>query len=65
MWPADRTAQSLVLDPATNNPATELQFNTSRLYVEIPALQVNIIGNQRELTATEQAVWYSNILLGP
>ena len=65
MWPADRSAQASVNDPATNNVATEFQFNTSRLYVEIPALQVNIIGNQRELTATEQAVWYSNILLGP
>ena len=65
MWPADRTSQDVVLDPATDEPAFELQYNTSRLYVEIPALQVNIIGNQRELTATEQAVWYSNILLGP
>ena len=65
MWAADRSAQASVLDPATNAVATEYEFNTSRLYVEIPALQVNIIGNQRELTATEQAVWYSNILLGP
>lgn len=65
MWNTERTAQSATgAPPPTNAVATEFEFNTSRLYVEIPALQVNIIGQQRELTATEQAVWYSNILLG-
>lgn len=64
MWAANREAQQFVLDPATDEPAFEVQFNTSRLEVQLPALQVNIIGNERDLTATEQAVWYSNILLG-
>ena len=64
MWAANREAQQFVLDPATDEPAFEVQYNTSRLEVQLPALQVNIIGNERDLTATEQAVWYSNILLG-
>ncbi|MGY8753518.1 MAG: hypothetical protein ACKVIO_06430 [Phycisphaerales bacterium] len=64
MWAANREAQQFILDPATDEPAFEVQFNTCRLEVQLPALQVNIIGNERDLTATEQAVWYSNILLG-
>ena len=64
MWAADRAFQDITLDPGTDEPAFEYQFNTSRLLVKIPALQVNVIGNQRDMTATEQAVWYSNILLG-
>lgn len=63
MWAGDRSAQAVVLDPATNAVATEFQFNTMRLWTEMPAIQVNIMGNQRDMTATEQAVWYSNILL--
>lgn len=64
MFPANRENQGTSLSPGTGDAvATEFEFNTSRLSVDIPALQVNIIGNQRELTATEQAVWYSNILL--
>jgi len=65
MWPADRDNQNATGGDPADSPANEFVFNTSRLYVEIPALQVSIIGNQRDLTATEQAVWYSNILLGP
>jgi len=64
MWNTDRSAQAAILDPATNAVATEYEFNTARLFVKIPALQVNIIGEQRDMSATEQAVWYSNILLG-
>ena len=64
MWAANREAQNFILDPATDEPAFEVSSNTSRLEVQLPALQVNVIGNERDLTATEQAVWYSNILLG-
>tara|TARA_R110002096_G_C14630094_1_gene724855 strand:+ start:1961 stop:2866 length:906 start_codon:yes stop_codon:yes gene_type:complete len=63
MWPSDRTAQGLQGGGAGFAAADEFQFNSSRLLVTLPALQVNIIGNQRDLTATEKAVWYSNILL--
>jgi hypothetical protein len=64
MWAANREAQANRIDPVSNAVATEYEWNTSRLLVKIPALQVNVIGNQRDMTATEQAVWYSNILLG-
>lgn len=64
MWNADRASQTAVGDPATDQVAKEYAFNSMRLGITIPALQVNIIGNQRKMSATEQAVWYSNILLG-
>lgn len=62
VWPANRIVQSLVGDPLNDSPADEFTFLTSRVQVKIPALQYNIVGTQRKLTATETATYYSNIL---
>lgn len=63
MWPTNRLSQTLVGDPAVDSPADEFTFLQSRLQVYAPALQYNIVGTQRKLTATETATYYSNILL--
>ncbi len=63
MWPANRSVQALVGDPVVDAPADELTYLQSRLQVYAPALQYNIVGTQRPLTATETATYYSNILL--
>jgi len=44
-------------------PADELTNLSMRLQLNIPALQYNIVGTQRPLTATETATYYSNILM--
>lgn len=65
MWnvfTANRAAQGLVLS-GVDNPATNYQFLSSQTNLTIPPLQWNIIGRERKLTATDEAVYYSNILL--
>lgn len=62
VWPANRIIQSLVGDPGVDSPADEWQFLMSQVKLKIPALQYNIVGTQRKLTATETATYYSNIL---
>lgn len=63
VYPAQRTAQQLDGGGPTDLPADELQYLSMRLQLEIPALQYNIVGTQRKLTATETATYYSNILM--
>jgi hypothetical protein len=44
-------------------PALEFVHNAMRVYVQFPALTVNIIGEKRAMTATEKAVEYTNVFL--
>lgn len=62
---ADRTIQSISGGGLTDNPADEMVYLQSRLDLQIPALQFNIVGTQRDLTDTEIATYYSNILQNP
>lgn len=62
IYPADRTIQSASSSvPAA--PAEEFLNQRSFIGIKTPALQWNITGKVRKLTATEEAVWYTNILL--
>lgn len=66
IWPADRTVQNLNGGGAgtpPDAPALELTGQQMQLMVDAPALQINIVGTERPLTATETATYYSNILL--
>lgn len=63
VWPANRISQSIDGGGATDDPADEYTYLSSRVQVKAPALQYNIVGTQRKLTATETATYYSNILL--
>ena len=66
MWnvfTANRTAQNLLLDPAVDSPADAFLNLVSQTNLTIPPLQWNIIGRERKLTPTDEAVYYSNILL--
>jgi hypothetical protein len=60
VYPASRATQE---GPPTATAANELTFRSSRVVLTIPALQWNISGTQRPLTNSEQAKWYTNILL--
>jgi hypothetical protein len=60
VYPAKRTSQA---GPLLSTPAKEYEFRPSRVVLTIPALQWNITGTQRALTKSEQAKWYTNILL--
>lgn len=60
IYPADRTLQA---GPLGATPAREFEFRPMRVVMTIPALQWNITGTQRPLTNSEQAKWYTNILL--
>ena len=65
MWnvfTANRAGQGVLLSGA-DAPATNFQFLSSQTSLTIPPLQWNIIGRERKLTATDEAVYYSNILL--
>jgi len=65
MWnvfTANRAAQGLILS-ASDNQASNYQFLSSQTNLVIPPLQWNIIGRERKLTPTDEAVYYSNILL--
>jgi len=63
VYPANRTAQAIIGDPAVDAVADELTGLQMQLGFQIPALQYNIVGTQRPLTATETATYYSNILM--
>jgi hypothetical protein len=63
VYPANRIAQTLNGGGPTDAPADEFTYLSMRLQLEIPALQYNIVGTQRPLTATETATYYSNILM--
>lgn len=63
VYPASRFAQTLNGGGPTDAAADEFTFLEARLQLEIPALQYNIVGTQRKLTATETATYYSNILM--
>jgi len=60
IYPAVRSTQA---GPLLSTPAKEYEFRPSRVALTIPALQWNITGTQRPLTKSEQAKWYTNILL--
>ncbi len=63
VWPAVRTSQSLDGGGPSDAPAEEYTFLQSQVQCTFPALQYNIVGTQRPLTATETATYYSNIML--
>lgn len=63
MWAANRSVQGLNGAGPTDTVADEFTHLQSRLQCYIPALQFNIVGTQRKLTATETATYYSNILM--
>lgn len=63
IYPSNRSSQTLTGGGPTDAAADEFTFLQSRVQVKIPALQYNIVGTQRPLTATETATYYSNILL--
>ena len=63
VYPANRTSQAIIGDPAVDAQADELTALQMQLAFQIPALQYNIVGTQRPLTATETATYYSNILM--
>lgn len=44
-------------------PAEEFTYLDSQVFVTFPAFTINIIGEERDLTATEKAVEYSNVFL--
>lgn len=60
IYPANRSTQA---GPLLATPAKEYEFRPSRVVMTIPGLQWNITGTQRALTNSEQAKWYTNILL--
>lgn len=63
MWPAKRLIQGIDGGGPTDSPADEFTYLRSQVQAVFPALQYNIVGTQRPLTATETATYYSNILL--
>lgn len=62
VYPSNRTFLLVDGGGPTDAPADELTFLAMQLQLQIPALQYNIVGTQRKLTATETATYYSNIL---
>jgi len=63
VYPANRTFQLTNGEGPTDTVAEELDYLQMQLQLKIPALQYNIVGTQRPLTATEIATYYSNILM--
>lgn len=63
VFTANRFVQDLRGDNPSDVAALEFTDQLSRTNLVIPALQWNIIGTERSLTSTEEAVYYSNILL--
>jgi hypothetical protein len=60
VYPVSRATQE---GPVGGVPALEFTERPSRVVMTIPALQWNISGTERPLTNSEQAKWYTNILL--
>jgi hypothetical protein len=63
VWPGVRSVQSLTGGNPGDTAADEFTYLQSQVMAVFPALQYNIVGTQRPLTATETATYYSNILL--
>jgi len=63
VFTANRLSQGLTGGNPGDSQALEFIDQTSRTNLTIPALQWNIIGKERSLSPTEEAVYYSNILL--
>ena len=66
VYPANRTAQQIdggATGAGADAPADEFTYLSMQLQCQFPALQYNIVGTQRPLTATETATYYSNILM--
>lgn len=62
VYPAFRLSQSLDGGGPTDAPADEYTFLQSKVQCKFTPFQLNIVGTQRKLTATETATYYSNIL---
>jgi hypothetical protein len=63
VYPSSRLSQTLKGGNAADTAADEFTYLEMRLQCQFPALQYNIVGTQRPLTATETATYYSNILM--
>ena len=61
--PANRDYQVISNTTPDSLPANEYEQRESRCFIEIPAITINVIGNKRDLTATEKAVEYTNVYL--
>jgi len=61
--PANRDYQVISNTTPDLLPANEYLQRESRCFIEIPAITINVIGNKRDLTATEKAVEYTNVYL--
>lgn len=61
--PGNRDYQTISTTAPDQFDALEYTDRSSRCQIEIPAITVNIIGNKRDLTATEKAVEYTNVYL--
>jgi len=62
VYPAFRLRQTLDGGGPTVAPADEFTFLRSKVQCKFTSFQLNIVGTQRKLTATETATYYSNIL---
>jgi hypothetical protein len=60
---ADRGIQAISGNNVLDVAADQLTYLSSRLAFTMPALQYNVVGTQREMTDTEIATYYSNILV--
>ena len=59
--PFERSSQSVTTPGAPE--AGEYSNNESRVFLAFTPFTLNIVGNKRELTATEKAIEYSNVFL--
>ncbi len=62
IYPAFRLSQQLDGGGPSDAPADEYTWLQSKVQCKFTPFQVNIVGTQRKLTATEIATYYSNIL---
>lgn len=62
VYPANRSVQALNGGNANDTAADEYTYLQSQVEVQVPPLQLNIVGTQRNLTDTEIATYYTNIL---
>lgn len=60
---SDRGIQALLGNNPLDEAADQFRFTAMQLSFTMPALQWNIVGTQREMTDTEIATYYSNILV--
>ena len=62
VYPANRSVQAINGGNPGDAAADEYTYLQSQVEVQVPPLQVNIVGTQRDLTDTEIATYYTNIL---